>query len=53
MEWQYCDDCDFNDEDEAALIELEKQAKITLAENLTAHSQQKQDRVCEVLCSHA
>ena len=38
MEWQYCDDCDFNDEDEAALIELEKQAKITLAEwNLTVN----------------
>ena len=38
MEWQYSDDCDFNDEDEAALKELEKQAKITLAEwNLTVN----------------
>jgi len=32
MEWQYSDDCDFNDEDKAALVELEKQAKITLGE---------------------
>ena len=38
MEWQYSDDCDFNDEDEAALKEMEKQAKITLAEwNLTVN----------------
>ena len=38
MEWQYSDDCDFTDEDEAALIELEKQAKTTLAEwNLTVN----------------
>ena len=32
MEWQYSDDCDFNDEDKAVLVELEKQAKITLGE---------------------
>ena len=32
MEWQYSDDCDFNDEDKATLVELEKQAKITLGE---------------------
>ena len=32
MEWQYSDDCDFNDEDKVVLVELEKQAKITLGE---------------------
>ena len=33
MEWQYSlNDCDFNDEDKAVLVELEKQAKIMLGE---------------------
>jgi len=39
MEWQYSDDCEFNDEDKAALVELEKQARLTLGEwNLSVNT---------------
>ena len=38
MEWQYADDCDFNDEDEEALKTLEQEAKHILGEwNLTVN----------------